>query len=124
MAASLRILVIEDRPSVGAILTAAFEHEGCTTTLARSCADALRLVHTWRPDLILLDCRVDGDLLGGLSDDPASRGVPIVAVAAQTRKLPRGYEKRLARVFGEPFYPAEVVAAAMEQLQSPARLGG
>ena len=123
MTTPLRILVVEDSPSVGAILTCAFEQEGCTTALARSGSGGIELAQQWHPDLIALDLSLGGDVVAALRADQRTRDIPIVAISAPSRDLPRGVAQQLARIFGEPFYPAEVVAAAMEALQSPARLG-
>src|SRR5206468_9670624 len=61
-----RILVVEDSPSVGAILMCAFEQEGCTTTLARSGAQAIELARHWQPDLIALDLGLGHDVVATL----------------------------------------------------------
>jgi two-component system, OmpR family, alkaline phosphatase synthesis response regulator PhoP len=114
-----RVLVIEDSQPVGEILRCALEQEGCCVLLARAAHDGLELARGRRPDAIVLD-------LGGACDDvaavvravggAAARSVPIVALSARVGDLAPGLDARVTRIFGEPFYPAEVVAAVLEAL--------
>ncbi len=117
-----RILVVEDSPSVGAILMCAFEQEGCTTTLARSGAQAIELARRWQPDLIALDLGLGHDAVAALKAGSDTCAIPIVAISAPSRGLAHGVSSEVAGIFGEPFYPAEVVSVALEALQRPARL--
>ena len=121
MTPSARILVIEDSRLVGDILTCALEQEGCTAIVARTAAQGIDLAQRLQPDLILADLGVGGDVVARLSHVVAD--VPIIVISAAGRNLGDCETGRAARVFGEPFYPSEVVAAAMDALQSPARLG-
>lgn len=121
MTTSARILVIEDSRLVGEILTCALEQEGCTAVVARTAAQGIDLAQRLQPDLILADLGVGGDVIVGLSRVVAA-DVPIIVLSAAGRNLGECGTARVARVFGEPFYPSEVVAAAMDALQSPARL--
>ena len=114
------ILVIEDSHPVGEILRCALEQEGCTAVLARSGPRGLDLARRLHPDLIALDvghsCFGGADVIAELSADPATRDIPIVVLSARAADLEPALADRVARVFGEPFYPAEVVAAVLETL--------
>jgi DNA-binding response OmpR family regulator len=121
VATSARILVIEDSRLVGEILTCALEQEGCTAFVARTAAQGIDLAQRIEPDLILADLGVGGDVVAALSQ-VVGADVPIIVISASGRNLAECGTNRVARVFGEPFYPAEVAAAAVEALQSPARL--
>jgi CheY-like chemotaxis protein len=118
-----RILVIDDSRSVGDILLCALEQEGCVAVTALSAETGLQLARELRPDVIALDVGLGCELIGILRNDPATRDVPIIALAAPARGLPPMLSAKVQRVFGEPFYPAEVVTAVMETLERPARLG-
>jgi CheY-like chemotaxis protein len=117
---SPHILIVEDSHSVGEILTCALEQEGCTTVLARSGQQAVELARRLHPDLIALDvsqeCLDGADVIAALRSDPALRDTPIIALSARAANLDSAFTAQVTRVFGEPFYPAEVAAAVMQTL--------
>jgi two-component system, OmpR family, phosphate regulon response regulator PhoB len=117
---SPRILIVEDSHSVAEILTCALEQEGCSTVLARSGQQAVELARRLRPDLIALDvsqeCLNGADVVAALRRDPATRDTPIIAVSARDADLESALWPQVTRVFGDPFYPAEVAAAVMQTL--------
>jgi CheY-like chemotaxis protein len=118
-----RVLVIEDSRLVGDVLRCALEQEGCSTVVAGTGQQGIELAQGLQPDLIMLDLGLGADIVATLAGDPATCDIPIIAISAPKRDLAGDYSDQVARVFGEPFYPAEVVAAALEALQRPARLG-
>lgn len=115
-----RILVVEDRHAVGEILKCALEQDGCTAVLAQSGGEALELAQRLRPDLIALDVGVEcpggGQVIAALHADPATCDIPIIAIAARYHDVEPTLMRLVARVFGEPFYPAEIAAAVIETL--------
>lgn len=118
-----RILVIDDSRSIGDILLCALEQEGCIAVTALSAEDGLQLARQLRPDLIALDVGLGCELITLLKSNRETEHIPIIAFAAPARGLPRDLAAQVERVFGEPFYPAEVVTAVLERLKRPARLG-
>jgi DNA-binding NtrC family response regulator len=54
-AVAARVLVVDDEPPVGALLSDMLAHLGYTAQVARTGADALRLLADFRPDVVLLD---------------------------------------------------------------------
>jgi len=115
-----RVLVIEDSQPVGEILRCALEQEGCFVLLARTAQRGLELACRLGPDAIVLDlggaCDDVAAVFCGLGGAPATRKVPIVALSARVGDIAPALGAQVARVFGEPFYPAEVVAAVLEAL--------
>lgn len=82
-----KVLVIEDDPVSLELDLALLEAEGCTVCSAASAEKGLRLAQAEQPDLILLDMRLPGlsgwEAAARLKADPATGGIPIVALTAQ-----------------------------------------
>jgi len=117
---SKRVLVIEDSNSVGALLTDALEQEGCKAVLARTADEGVDLAHSLRPNVIAVDLAHAADVVKALRAEAATKDIPIIAISAPARDLEPAVHEQLTRVFGEPFYPSEVVAAIMETLHATA----
>jgi CheY-like chemotaxis protein len=115
-----RILVVEHSHSVGELLTCALEQEGCTAVLARNGRQGVELARRLRPDLIAVDigqaCLGGADLIPWLRADPATSDIPIIALSAPAGALEASLSTQVTRAFGEPYYPAEVVAAVLQTL--------
>ncbi len=84
-------------------------HEGATVRTARSAREALNVLRTWTPDVILLDVSLpdmDGcDLLAAIRREPTLREVPAVAVTglALARDRARCTEAGFAVHITKPF---------------------
>lgn len=60
---ALRVLVVEDEPTIASLLLEMLRDEGFEVQHAADGVDALELLHTWLPNAILLDLtlpRLDG----------------------------------------------------------------
>ena len=55
-----RVLVVDDDPTLRALLTAALTDEGYAVATAADGAAGLRRLRAWRPDLVLLDLMMPG----------------------------------------------------------------
>ena len=83
---NLRVLVVDDDPASAKLMSVTLRAEGCDTRIAGSAEEALPLVSTFRPRLIMLDLVLP--FMSGLSfaqqlkGDPATRNIVIVAVSA------------------------------------------
>ena len=117
MHSSKRVLVIEDSQPVGALLTDALEHEGCRAVLARTAAEGLHLAQALRPSVIAVDFAYADQVVPVLRGSPATCGIPIIAISAPVRDVEPALLGQLTRIFGEPFYPSDVVTAILEMLQ-------
>jgi DNA-binding response OmpR family regulator len=111
-----RVLVIEDSHSVGALLTDALEQEGCDAVLARTADEGVDLAQSLRPDVVAVDLAHASDVVNALRTAATTRNIPIIAISAPARDLDPALLGQLTRVFGEPFYPSDVVAAILETL--------
>jgi CheY-like chemotaxis protein len=81
-----RVLVVEDNPVNMELVAALLESEGCGVLSAETADVSLRLAAAERPDLILMDIQLPGmsghDATRRLKADPATAGIPVVAVTA------------------------------------------
>ncbi len=80
------ILVVDDDAAIRDMLETLLEEEGYAVVLARHGQDALELLKTVKPALILLDLMMpvmDGwQFLDNLSRNPALQGLPVVLLSA------------------------------------------
>lgn len=70
-----RILIVEDDPLLGSLLTGALSHEGFDTACAQTALEAKRALRTFDPDIVLAD--ID------LGDGPS--GIDLVTMVRQSR---------------------------------------
>lgn len=79
-------LVVDDDPSVRALIRMILEDEGYEVRMARDGADALRQLSRWQPDVMLLDLmmpNMDGwTLCSQMRRDERLRDVPVVILTA------------------------------------------
>ena len=84
----LRILVIDDAPSVVMIVETALLKEGYDVMTARDGLQGVKLALTWGPDLIISDAvmpQMDGyALLRTLRENPLTSNVPVILLTAKT----------------------------------------
>jgi GAF domain-containing protein/DNA-binding response OmpR family regulator/nitrogen-specific signal transduction histidine kinase len=82
---SLSVLVVEDDADVADLIRLHLESQGYQVVIAGRGDEALRLANEMQPDLITLDIRLpdaDGfDVLRELSENPATKDIPVVIVS-------------------------------------------
>jgi len=90
-----RVLVVEDNPVNLELVVALLEQESCEVLVAETADVALDLARTEQPELILMDVQLPGmtgyEATRRLKADPATAGIPVVALTAQAM---RGDEAR------------------------------
>lgn len=83
----LRVLVVDADPAAARILLGLFDNlaEGLEARAAHNAFDAGRMMHTFRPDVVLLDFnrpQHDGfEICRTIKADPASHGVRVIAMS-------------------------------------------
>jgi CheY-like chemotaxis protein len=86
MSESALILVVDDNYAGRLLVTTVLELEGYRVDSAGSSAEVLERVNAHAPDLILMDVQLPGqdglELTRQLKADPATAGIPIVALTA------------------------------------------
>jgi len=87
----VHILVIDDSPTIRAILKSALEEKGYRVTLGVDGEEALRLAQTEKPDLILLDAvlpKLDGwKACKQLKEMPLVQSIPVFMLTGQTQEI-------------------------------------
>lgn len=114
------ILVVEDSPTNLMLTRAVLERAGYEVAEARSAEDALVQLQRARPVLILMDIHLPGidglTLTQRLKADPATAGIPIVALTAhamkddQQRALAAGCDAYIAKPFSTRTLAGEIAA--------------
>lgn len=83
---SKKILVVEDNADSRYLVVKVLTRSGYATEEAESGEDAIRLARETAPDLILMDLGLHGmdglTATAELKKDPATRGIPVVALTA------------------------------------------
>ncbi len=117
------ILIVEDSPVNRKILSELLKKQGYTILNAASGEEALKLVTTVLPDLIILDILLPG--MNGyttciqLKDDPQTRNIPVIFISSldATEDKIGGFEAGGVDYITKPFQPAEVIARICTHLR-------
>ena len=122
MAESPKILVVDDEEHVVAAIVTNLQIDGFDVVPAYNGAEALELVPTESPDLIILDVmmpEMDGwEVLQSLKENPDTESIPVVMLTAlsQDRDIEMGWELEANAYLTKPFDPAKLIRIVREQL--------
>ena len=116
------ILVIEDDPTISAILRIFLEDSGCRIVVAERGHEAVRLAREVHPDLITLDLAlpdIDGtEVLRQINTDADLARVPVIVVTA--RRFEAKPEDNVTAVLHKPFDATELEDTVRRALGRPA----
>lgn len=104
-----RILAVDDEPTVLRMLRMILEIEGYEVHTAGDADEALDMIGTTRPDLLLLDVMMPGrsgfDLAEDLRAEGATRDLPVIFVTAlaETQEQWRGWQLGAVSYVTKPF---------------------
>jgi CheY-like chemotaxis protein len=114
------ILVVDDNPENVKLVSFLLSAEGYEVRTASNAAEALALLGSFRPELILMDLQMPGmdgfELTRRLKADPATKGIAILAVTAYAMKgderkaLEAGCDGYVAKPIDTRTLPALVAA--------------
>lgn len=112
-----RILVADDDTAIRELLTVAFEMEGYQVLAARDGAEALDVVESFAPDMIVLDMQMP--LMGGRDFADAYHGrlgphAPIIALTASRDPKTSAEEVGAYAYMPKPFELNELLAIAAQ----------
>lgn len=120
------VLVVDDNPINLKLTRVLLSAEGYAVATASSAEDALRVLETIAPRLILMDIQLPGldglELTRILKQDPARRDIPVIALTAYAMKG----DEALARAAGcdgyitKPIDPGtlpDVIARALARVE-------
>ena len=117
-----RVLIADDEPNIGASLEFLMEQAGFEVKLASNGREALELVASFAPDLLILDVmmpEMNGyEVCQRLKSDPATREVKVVMLSAKGREVEvaKGLELGADAYVTKPFSTRELVAKVREML--------
>ena len=111
-----RVLMVEDQPDIRKLIRMTLEFEDYEIHEAGDGEAGLRLARTLRPDLVLLDVMMPGELDGlqvcqQIKKDPATAGIRVVLLTArgQARDREVGGEAGADIYLVKPFSPLQLI---------------
>jgi DNA-binding response OmpR family regulator len=117
-----QVVIADDDPAIGALLTATLRRVGAECHLARSGIEALALVRQVLPDALILDVNMPGidgfEVLTSLRADVLTTDIPIVLLTArhQEADVLKGFSRGASDYITKPFNPLEVTARLAQYL--------
>jgi class 3 adenylate cyclase/CheY-like chemotaxis protein len=127
-AAGLRVLAIDDEPSMLALVSAMLGNAGYAVDTAEEGASALQKIRAQPPDLVLCDVSMPGmdgfELLENVRGDVETAGLPFVLLTALTDRdsVRRGMRLGADDFLSKPVRPSELVEAVSVALDKRRRL--
>lgn len=103
------ILVVDDEPQICELLSGYFQETGFQTSVAYNGVEALNLLKTTKPDLIILDVlmpKMDGfELLKNLKSNPDYSAIPVIILTAKSdaRNVAKGVSLHADFYLPKPF---------------------
>jgi CheY-like chemotaxis protein len=112
-------LVVDDEPSIRALLQVTLQLEGYEVVTAEDGLSALRLAATRRPDVITLDLMMPGMDGWEVARRLEGSGIPLVVISGKApAELDHEPDRHLASaVLGKPFDSAELLRAVDEAVR-------
>jgi len=109
----VRLLIVDDDAALRALLRTTFEVVDVEVEEASSAEAALRLVHGWEPDAIVLDVRMSGmsglELCRQLKADEATAGIAVVLLSGSTDDTEAAHDSGANAFLRKPFSPLELL---------------
>lgn len=111
-----KVLIAEDEPSIVTSLEFLMQRSGYEVRVARDGDEAMRLVGSFQPQVVLLDVmmprRSGVDVCRQIRDNPAWRGIKVVMISAKGREadVDRGVAAGADAYVTKPFSTKALVA--------------
>ena len=124
-----RILVVEDEPDIAALVAYQLAHAGYQVRTASDGQEALRVLESDPPDLIVLDLMLPGtsgtDVLRTLKSRTETAGTPVIILTARGGEDDRveGFKLGADDYLPKPFSPRELVLRVNAVLRRSAAAG-
>jgi putative nucleotidyltransferase with HDIG domain len=121
-----RILIVDGDSSTRELLKVTLENEGYEIQFVDSGEEALALVESNPPSLVILEARLPGrdgfDICSSLKKRPDPWPVPIIMISSNTQEdsRVRGLEAGAADFLAKPVYPRELLAKVFHCLTAAA----
>ena len=111
-----RVLVVEDHADIRKLIRMTLELEDCEVSEAANGETGLRLARETRPDVVLLDVMMPGELDGlevcrAVRGDPSLSGTRVVMLTARgaASDRERGAEAGASEYLVKPFSPLQLI---------------
>jgi DNA-binding response OmpR family regulator len=111
-----QVIIADDDPAIGALLTATLRRAGAACRLARNGVEALALSREVIPDVLILDVNMPGrdgfEVLANLRADQLTQRIPVVLLTARQQETDvlKGFSCGANDYITKPFNPMEVTA--------------
>ena len=112
----MRVLIVEDDPEARKVLSLILKLDGYQISTAPSGAEAVQVMTTLIPDLLLLDVMMPGmdgyQVCGWVRANPATTAVPVVMLSgkADPESVARGLEVGADEYLSKPISPSKLSA--------------
>lgn len=119
-----RVLVIEDEPNIVEAIRFILARDGWEVTVHATGTDALEVIRSRPPDLLILDVMLPGrsglDILRALRAEPATAELPVLMLTAKGQSRDRALAESVgaSRFMAKPFSNTEVLASVREMVPS------
>lgn len=111
------VLIIEDEPNIIEAVSFLLNRDGWSVSTHSNGHDAVDVVHSKRPDVLVLDVMLPGksgfDILAELRAAETSRTLPVLMLTARGQDKDREMAERLGatRFMTKPFSNSEILTA-------------
>lgn len=119
-----KILAVDDEKHIVRLVQINLQKEGYEVATANTGKEALEVVKTFGPDLIVMDVmmpEMDGfEALKKLKENPATSEIPVIMLTAKAQDADvfRGWQSGADLYLTKPFNPAELLTFVKRLLQS------
>lgn len=116
------VLVIEDDPAIGTMLSTLLAVEGYRPVLVVDGLEGLEAARTLRPSLITLDLSLptmDGLQILDRLDEGAESRTPVIIVSAYTDRLTPAHRARVSAILTKPFEIDTLLSCMSAALRGP-----
>lgn len=120
---SSKVLVVEDSLAQRQMISDLLKGSGLKVEVASNGEEALKLVETYSPDIVVLDIvmpQMNGyELCRRLKNDPKTQNVPVVMCSSKGEEFDRywGMRQGADAYIAKPFQPVELIGTVKQLLR-------
>ena len=118
-----KLLIVDDEPGIRKLVNSTLRLSGYQIFQAESGQKAIQIARAERPDLIIMDITMPGDIDGLeathiLKNDPETKGITIIILTARIQEadLEKGLKAGADDYFTKPFSPLALIKKMEEVL--------
>ena len=118
-----KIIIVDDDLTIRELVSATLESENYNIFQAENGEQAIEIAKTEKPDLIIMDIAMPGDIDGFeatriLKSDPETKGSVIIILSGKSKDIERkkGFEVGADDYFTKPFSPLALIKKVEEMI--------